>query len=91
MLCISTPMGEVLKALELWDMSKVKEGKMALLARFVPESFLRFSYLTVDGRFVCCGFTGTEGIVFLSLCGDDPHFKKDKECVEKTIDLTAIK
>ena len=90
MLCTSSAMGEQLKALEVWDMSKVKEGKMTLLARFVPESFLRFSYLTVDGRFVCCGFTGTEGIVLLSLCGDDPDFKKDKECVNMTIDLTAI-
>ena len=91
MLCISSPMTEQLKALEIWDMSKVKEGQMTMLARFVPDSFLRFNYLTADGRMVCCGFTGAAGVVFLSLCGHESNLKKDKECVDVTIDLSAVK
>jgi len=87
MLCSSMPMQEQLKALEVWDMSRVKEGSMTMLARFIPESFLRFSYLTKDGGMICCGFTGAEGVVFLSLCGKDSNLKKDHKCVELTIDV----
>ena len=91
MLCVSTPMTEQLMTLELWDMSKVKDGVMVLLARFIPESFLRFNYLTGDGQLICCGFTGAEGVVFLRLCGDDYELKKDKKCIDVKVDLTGIK
>ena len=91
MLCSSMPMQEQLKALEVWDMSSVREGRMTMLARFIPESFLRFSYLTKDGGMICCGFTGAEGVVFLSLCGKDSDLKKDHKCVELTIDVPDFK
>lgn len=91
MLGISSPLTDQSMTLELWDMSKVKEGKLTILGRFIPESSLRFSYLTGDGRSVCCGFTGLDGIVFLRVCGDDEEFKTDKECIEVSVDLTNIK
>eukprot|EP00112_Aurelia_sp_Birch-Aquarium-sp1_P013772 Seg2938.2 transcript_id=Seg2938.2/GoldUCD/mRNA.D3Y31 product="hypothetical protein" protein_id=Seg2938.2/GoldUCD/D3Y31 len=85
MLCISQVVREESKALDLWDMSKVKDGKLSLLGRFLPDSDTRFNYLTFDGSSVCCGLSGVDELVFLQVCGEGERKKRKEQCVKSKI------
>ena len=85
MLCISQVVREESKALDLWDMSKVNDGKLSLLGRFLPDSDTRFNYLTPDGSSICCGLSGVDELVFLQLCGEGERKKRKENCIKSKI------
>eukprot|EP00794_Sanderia_malayensis_P011740 gene11740-12960_t len=83
------PTGEGAKALELWDLSGLKENRMQFLGKFLPETDLRFIHMTTDERCVVTGIAGTEELVFLRMCGDEPRLERPENWTEKTIVYTA--
>ena len=85
MVGLSQPIGEESKSLELWDMSAVREDKVTLLGRFLPETDVRFSYLTPNGDSVCIGIAGVAEVVFLRVCGHDRKKEREEECIETKV------
>ena len=86
-------MGEESKSIDLWDMSEVRKGKLMLLGRFLPETDVRFSYLTPRGDSVCIGIAGVAEVIFLRVCGHEWKRERDEECAETKIiiDLKSYK
>ena len=78
-------MGEESKALDLWDMSQVRKGKLTLLGKFLPETDVRFSHLTPDGNAVVVGIAGISEVIFLRVCGDEWKKEREEDCQESKI------
>ena len=66
-------------------MSAVREGKIKLLGRFLPETDFRFFYLTPKGDAICIGIAGVAEVVFLRVCGDNLKKEREEECIETTV------
>eukprot|EP00112_Aurelia_sp_Birch-Aquarium-sp1_P014005 Seg2999.2 transcript_id=Seg2999.2/GoldUCD/mRNA.D3Y31 product="hypothetical protein" protein_id=Seg2999.2/GoldUCD/D3Y31 len=90
LICLSQPMQEESKAIDIWDMSEVKEGKVTLLAKFLPETDVRFNYLTSDGNAVAVGIAGMDGLVFLRMCGGEKQKKRPENCIETKVVCEAV-
>ena len=82
-------MQEEAKAIEIWDMSRVKEGKISLSAKFLPETDVRFNHLTLDGNAVVVGIAGMDGLVFLRMCGGEKQKKRPENCIETKVVFKA--
>ena len=87
MLCRGQALNDQPIVLDLWDMSKVRDHKLTLIGKFLPDSNLRFSHLTLDGKSVCCGFSGVDGLVFLRLCGEIQSFERRVDSCEVRVRL----
>ena len=87
MVCLSQPLGEEAKSVELWDMSAVREGKLVLLGRFLPETDVRFAHITPRGESVCIGIAGVAEVIFLRVCGHDTKRERDEECIEAKVKI----
>ena len=85
MACLSQPLGEEAKSVELWDMSSVREGKLVLLGRFLPETDVRFAHITPRGNSVCIGIAGVAEVIFLRVCGHDRKRERDEEYIETKV------
>ena len=85
MLGLSQPLGEESKSIEFWDMSDVRKGNIVLLGRFIPETDVRFSYITPNGDSACVGISGVSELVLLRLCGTDLKKEREEKCIETTI------
>ena len=63
----------------------MRKGKLMLLGRFLPETDIRFSYLTPFGDSVCIGIAGVAEVIFLRVCGHDRNRERDEECIETKV------
>ena len=77
------PGGDHIKCLDLFDISKLRsEGKIDLIASLKPETDARFNYLAPDGKTLCLGLAGIDGVTFFNVCQpkkEDPSSKNSDE------------
>lgn len=70
-------------------MSEVKQGKFTLIGKFLPETDIRFSYLTPDGNSICIGIAGVAEVIFLRVCGEESKKERQEDCKETKIVIDA--
>ena len=90
MICASQPQTGGSKSIDIWDVSKVKQGSIQLVGRFLPDTDVRFYYLTTDGKAACVGVAGTEELIFLRVCGEEKQKKRTENCVETKVAFVAV-
>ena len=56
-----------------------------LLGRFIPDTDVRFSYITPNGNSACVGISDVPELVFLRLCGTDLKEEREEKCIETKI------
>ena len=63
------PESEIVKAIELYDVSNIKtKGVIKTIASLKPEKDTRFSHISGDGKAVCIGLANVDGVTFFSPC-----------------------
>ena len=71
------PGGDYSKCLDLFDLSSLRKGgeggkkrddSLKLVASLKPDTDTRFNFLTADGKTLCVGLAGIEGVTFFDKC-----------------------